>query len=509
MFGNIIKRGFELRNRVSQSLTLSFSEHQDKTLRKLLIKASETQFGNHYRFKKILSEKDIYTSFSSSIPIHNYDSMHNEWWKRALENEENVTWNGKIKYFALSSGTSGSPSKHIPITDEMLRSNKKAGTRMFFSLTQYDVPSTLYTKGMMMLGGSTDLQDKGGYFVGDLSGINARNNPFWLRRMYKPGVKIAAINNWNDRIKEIIKQAPDWDIGFIMGIPAWNQLMIERIVEHYKVDSIHDIWPNLQVYVHGGVSFEPYRKNFEGLMSKPMIYLDTYLASEGFLAFQARPDTNAMALIPNNGIFFEFIPFNNNYFDENGQLININTQALNINQVELNKDYALVISTNAGAWRYLIGDTIRFTNIEKAELIITGRTKHFLSICGEHLSVDNMETALQNTAKEFGLSIPEYTVLGVKDEQFFAHKWYIACNDFNINKNIFINELDQQLKNLNDDYKTEREGNVLRNIQLKILPSKAFVDWFEQRNKLGGQSKFPRVLKGKLALEWEQFTSQL
>lgn len=503
ILGNTIKRAMQFRNKFRRQ-NLSFEEYQEKTLKRLLKKSNQSAFGKYYGFKEIYKSDNQLQLFQDRIPFHDYDSIHDQWWHRSLKNEENVAWKGRVKFFALSSGTSGSPSKHIPITDDMLRSNKRAGVKMFFSLTQYDVDPALYAKGMMMLGGSTDLQDKGGYFIGDLSGINARRNPFWLRKMYKPGVKIAAINNWDDRIAEIVKNAPSWDIGFIMGIPAWNQLMIEKIIDHYQVDSIHDIWPNLKVYVHGGVSFEPYKKGFQKLMGKPMIYMDTYLASEGFLAFQARPETKAMALIPNNGIFFEFIPFNENYFDEDGQLIG-KPKALTIKEVETGIDYAIVISTNAGAWRYLIGDTVRFTDVESAEIIITGRTKHFLSICGEHLSVANMQTAINGVEEKFDISIPEFTVSGVASGKFFAHKWYIGCDAPSLDKQAIISELDHQLKLTNDDYKTERDGTVLKDIQLEIVPTNTFVKWFASKGKLGGQSKFPRVMKKDRFVEWEEF----
>lgn len=503
IIGNTIKRGMQFRNKFRRE-NIPLSQHQTKTLKRLLKESTQTSFGKYYGFKEILKSDQIIQLFQDRVPFHDYDSMHDQWWHRSLNNEENVAWKGRVKYFALSSGTSGSPSKHIPITDDMLRSNKRAGVKMFFSLTQYDTDPALYAKGMMMLGGSTDLQSRGDYFVGDLSGINAKENPFWIRKMYKPGVKIAAINNWDERIKQIVKNAPAWDIGFIMGIPAWNQLMIEKIITHYKVDTIHDIWPNLKVYVHGGVSFEPYKKGFEKLMGKPMIYMDTYLASEGFLAFQARPETKAMALIPNNGIFFEFIPFNEQFFDENGDLIG-NPKALTIKEVQTGIDYAIIISTNAGAWRYLIGDTIRFTNLEKAEILITGRTKHFLSICGEHLSVENMQTAINAVEEKFDISIPEFTVSGVTSGQFFAHKWYLGCNHSALDKQAVIAELDHQLKRTNDDYKTERDGTVLKDIQLEIVPTHTFVKWFAAKDKLGGQSKFPRVMKKDRFEEWENF----
>ncbi len=502
ILGKVVQRAFKTRNRITNVRRIDPWTYQQKTFRRLLKKASGTAFGRHYQFKKILRSANPVKAFQETVPFFDYDSIHDQWWHRALNNEENVCWKGKVKYFALSSGTSGAPSKHLPITDDILRSNRRAGVKMFFCLTQYDVDPGMYTRGMMMLGGSTDLKNQGGYYVGDLSGINLKNRPFYLRKMYKPGHEIAGINDWNDRIDRIVQEAPNWDIGFIMGIPAWNMLMIERIIDHYKVDTIHDIWPGLSVYVHGGVAFEPYRKSFERLTAKPLHYMDTYLASEGFFAFQARPGVRGMALVPNNGIFFEFIPFNDSNFDDEGNIIG-NPRALTLAEVEENVDYALIISTNAGTWRYLIGDTVRFTNKTLGEIIITGRTKHFLSICGEHLSIDNMNTAIQAVEEELDIVISEFTVAGVPSGKFFAHQWYIGCDE-KVDHEAIRLSLDRHLRRVNDDYGTERDGGVL-DMFLEVIPSRFFVEWFAQKNKLGGQSKFPRVLKKNVLKEWQEF----
>lgn len=226
----------------------------------------------------------------------------------------------------------------------------------------------------------------------------------------------------------MVLKAPSWDIGVIVGVPAWVQILIERIIKTYKVKTIHDIWPNLTVYVHSGVSFAPYVKTFEKLFGKPMLYSESYLASEGYIAYQNGFETKTMQLIVDNGIYYEFIPFNDANFDSEGNMVE-NPQTLTLEEVEDNKEYALLMSTNAGAWRYLIGDTIKFTNTERCEIVITGRTKHYLSICGEHLSQENMNRAVEMLQEELDIEVPEFTVTGIRYESLFAHKWYLGTDN--------------------------------------------------------------------------------
>jgi len=277
---------------------------------------------------------------------------------------------------------------------------------------------------------------------------------------------------------------------------------MEMIIERYKLNNIHEIWPNLSFFVHGGVAFEPYKHGFEKLLGKPLIYIETYLASEGFIAYQSRQDAEAMKLVTNEHIFLEFVPFDNKNFDADGNIID-KPEALMIHEVEEGKDYALLLSTSAGAWRYLIGDTVRFTDKEKCEIIITGRTKHFLSLVGEHLSVDNMNKAIQMVSEELNISIPEYTVVGEPHGNFFAHHWYVACDDRAAAIDI-RNKIDTSLKEINDDYAVERVS-ALRDVYLDILPESTFMEFMKLKGKIGSQHKFPRVLKGKMLADWKQF----
>jgi len=299
-----------------------------------------------------------------------------------------------------------------------------------------------------------------------------------------------------------VRLAPQWDIGFLVGVPGWIQLCMEKIIERYNLNNIHEIWPNLGFFVHGGVSFDPYRKGFEKLLGKPITYIETYLASEGFIAYQDLQNAKGMRLVTNQHIFLEFVPFDNKNFDADGNLIP-NPEVYMIHEVEEGKDYALLLSTSAGAWRYLIGDTVRFVDKERCEIIITGRTKHFLSLVGEHLSVDNMNKAVQLATEEMNLSIPEFTVAGVPHGLFFAHQWWLACND-TVDESLLREKIDQRLKELNDDYAVERES-ALKDVYVKVLPEQKFMEFMRLKGKIGGQHKFPRVLKGKMLLDWQKF----
>jgi len=479
---------------------------QLRVLKKLLKKARFTEFGQEYRFDEILLSRHIGKEFQSIVPVHDYNKIHDRWWKKTLEGVPDVTWPGKIKYYALSSGTSEAASKYIPVTKEMLRSNRINYIRQILSLFTYEhLPRNAVTKGFLMLGGATDLQKgKAGWFAGDLSGILAKNRPFWFQTFYKPGGRIAKIKDWNEKLHEIVEKAPDWDIGYIVGVPAWCQMCMEMIIEHYKLNTIHDIWPNLGFFVHGGVAFEPYKKGFEKLLGRPIVYIENYLSSEGFIGYKDNENAKGMKLILDNNIFMEFVPFNDKNFDSDGKMVD-KPEALMIHEVEEGKDYALLMSTNAGAWRYLIGDTVRFVNLQRNEVVITGRTKHFLSLVGEHLSVENMNKAIELVSEELNICIPEFTVVGFPHENFFAHKWYIACNA-PIAPNVLIKKIDEHLCQLNDDYATERTS-ALKEVFLEKLPEEAFLKFMEMKGKLGSQHKFPRVMKGKMLKDWNAFLS--
>jgi len=507
ILGNLIKKGIILRESLEQEYTNPV-ELQKNQLRKLLITAQETEFGKNHNFKNILSQftgpdfYKFYNAFKENIPASSYEEIYDQWWYRSKNGEKNICWPGKIKFFALSSGTSGSSSKYIPITKDQIKTIQRTSIRQLLSLSKFSLPDDLFTTGILMLGGSTQLNYNGTFFEGDLSGITAKHIPFWFQRFYKPGQKIAKNINWDSKLDEITRKAPNWNIGVIAGVPAWVQILLKKIIDQYNLQHIHEIWPNFSIFAHGGVAFDPYKNTFEQLLGKPLIYIETYLASEGFIAFQNRPDANGMKLVLNNGIFYEFIPFDEKNFNEAGQMVH-NPETYLINEIEENIDYAILISTCAGAWRYLIGDIVRLINRDLNEIIITGRTKHFLSLCGEHLTVDNMNKAIQLVDEELNLGVREYTVVGEKYQSLFAHRWYIGIEN-NIDPVKVRTLLDDCLKQLNDDYRTER-NHALKEIFVDIFPNKIFYDYLESRGKTGGQNKFPRVLKDDKKIEWEEF----
>lgn len=498
-----------LLNNVVRNRSANFKRKQTKgqdaqviTLKKLLTRARNTQFGRVYGFEEIISAADLVKEFQQKVPIYNYEKIYKEWWHKLLTGDQkNVCWPGKVKYFGLTSGTSNDSSKRVPLTNDMIRAIRKIGIRQLLALSDYHLPPRFYEKSALMLGGSTSLTKMQSYFEGDLSGILAGKLPFWFNSFYKPGRPIAKEKDWATKIDKMVDHAPNWDIGGISGVPAWVQILIEKIIVRYNLNNIHEIWPNFKVFAHGGVSFEPYKKSFNKLLGEEVICLETYLASEGFLAFQNEKDSD-MQLVLDNGIFFEFVPFESQNFNTDGMICE-NPNVLTLKDIEEGCEYALLISTCAGAWRYLIGDTIRFTDKAKAKIVITGRTKHFLSLCGEHLSVDNMSRAIQMVSVEMGIDIKEFTVQGISYQGLFAHQWYLGLDDEGVRSEEVKEKLDQALKTLNDDYAVERQA-ALKEVFVELVPNQVFYDFLKFKGKEGGQHKFPRVLNG-LSKDWECF----
>jgi len=505
LLGRVIKKTIEISEKLPRRKPGPFKQ-QAKELRKLMKKAQFTAFGEYYKFPQLLQEKNLVKAFTQTVPVHDYNGMFKNWWYRSLNGEPFVTWPGEAKYFALSSGTSEASSKHIPVSRDMLKAIQKVTARQLRSMAHLNLPEEHFTTGILMLGGSTHLNYNGTYYEGDLSGITTGTAPFWFQFFIKPGRKILKHRDWSSKLDEITLTAKDWNIGIICGVPAWIQILFEKIIKHYKVKTIHDIWPNLRIYVSGGVAIGPYLSTFEKLTRFPLIICDTYLASEGFIAFQNVLDKEgAMQLITDNGLFFEFIPFTEDNFDADGNMLP-NPQTFTVNQVEKGKEYALLLSSCSGAWRYLIGDVIKFTSVETAEIIITGRTKHFLSLCGEHLSVDNMNKAYRLACDEMNVVPGEFCVCGIKYQGLFAHKWYIG-GDTPIDTDLMKQKIDAHLQVLNDDYRVERTS-ALKDILVEAIPSQLFFDFLHRKGKVSAQTKFPRVMKGKLLNEWNALLTE-
>ena len=501
IFGSIIKSLIDIKDTFTPEGEAG--EEQLEVLKDLLNKAKDTAFGKEYKFEEILEAEDIEAKYAETVPYFDYNKIDKEWWHRYHEGEENVTWPGTPPYFALSSGTTGKTSKRIPVTDEMIDSIRNAGIKQVSALSNFDLPADFFEKGIMMLGSSTDLQKEGDHEEGEISGISASRIPFWFRNYYKPGEEIAKIDEWDERVQKIAETAKDWDIGALSGIPSWMELMLKKVIEYHKVDNIHEIWPNLQVYTSGGVAFEPYEKSFKALLGKPVQVIDTYLASEGFMALQNRPDTTSMKLITDNGIYFEFVPFKPEYINEDGSLTD-DAPVVLLDDVEEEVDYVLLISTVSGAWRYIIGDTIKFTDKEKHEIRITGRTKFFLNVVGSQLSVNKMNDAVQELENEYDIRIPEYVVSAKRAEDGeYYHYWYLGTED-KADADKLGESLDNALKDANKNYKVAR-SKALKGVKVRTIDPSVFHEWSASNKKKGGQVKMEKVMNDEKFAEWEKF----
>ena len=499
IIGRLLKKTAEIGYKRNLNKGVDF-QHQIDSLIYLLDRARKTNFGKNHRFSDMLSFQNPIEAYQAEVPIVEYEEFYQTWLHRSIDGLKDNTWPGTIKYYALSSGTTGSPSKRIPVTKEVIKSFQKTSMNQISTLYGLNLETEFYQKSVLVVGGSTKLEVVQNHIEGDLSGILKKHTAWVASPFTKPGNKIAEIKDWNKKLELMIEQAPTWDIGIIAGVPSWCIMLMERIIERYNLNSIHDIWPNFQVYVHGGVFIQPYLKRLERVCGKSVHLLDTYLASEGYFAYQRSSAKSGMRLLMNNSIFFEFVPFNSTHFNSDGKLIN-KFNALTVDEVEVGVDYALVISTNAGLWRYLIGDLIQFLNVEEREIKITGRIKQYLSLVGEHLSLDNITDAFELVSQKLNIEVQEYGVYCDTEAQ--NHCWTIGTEN-PLDEKQFMEELDAALAGLNDDYKSARKYS-LHTPKLMRVPTKQFYDFMEAMGKLGSQNKFPRVMNQYQASEWRRF----
>ncbi len=505
ILGNIIKGIINIKDTLTPEA--DHVEAQKEILESLLKSAKDTQFGKHYDFEAISNSENIAKEFSAKLPYFDYNKINDEWWSKLHKGETDVTWPRTPSYFALSSGTTGKTSKRIPVTDEMIEAIRQSGIKQIFALKNFDLPADFFEKEIMMLGSSTDLDEKDDHLEGEISGISASRIPNWFRGYYKPGEEIAKIDDWDERVQHIAERAEEWDIGALSGIPSWMELMLQKVIEHHNLKNIHEIWPNLTVFTSGGVAFGPYEKSFQALMGKPVVVIDTYLASEGYIATQVRPETDAMQLNTDSGIYFEFVPFKPEYINNDGSLSQ-DAPSITLADVELEQDYVLIISTVSGAWRYLIGDTIEFTDVKHAEIKITGRTKFFLNTVGSQLSVNKMDDAMRELEEEFSTKIPEYTICAKRgDDDEFYHFWYLGSELQNPNEEKIAEALDNSLKAANKNYKVAR-SKALKGVKVKVISPDSFYEWSGANKKKGGQVKMERVMNEDKFAEWEAFVSE-
>jgi phenylacetate-coenzyme A ligase PaaK-like adenylate-forming protein len=474
--------------------------NQLKTLGNLIQKAKNTNFGLHHEFQEILKQEDFVESYQQHVPITDYEKFYSSWLIGSILGTKDHTWPGKIKHYALSSGTTGSPSKRIPVTEEMIRSFQKTSMGQISMLHELDLPETFFSASVLAVGGCTKLTKKKTHIEGDLSGILKKYTSFVVNPFTKPGNKIAGIRDWNTKLEKMVEKAPDWNIGIVAGVPSWCILLMEKIVERYQLTSIHDIWPNFQVYVHGGVFMQPYMARLEKVCGKKVFTLDTYLASEGYFAYQQSIEHEGMRLLLNSGIFYEFVPFNSEFFDESGNLKD-HSRAFTLSEVTEGVDYAIVISTNAGLWRYMIGDLVRFIDVEDREIKITGRIKQFLSLCGEHLSLDNLNTAINSVSEKEGVEISEFSLFADTENQ--RHAWFVGTRN-NVDPQYLMDQIDHELKVINDDYAAVRKF-TLKQPTIKVLPEDVFYEFMYSIGKAGSQNKVPRVMNGQQAEKWQKY----
>ncbi len=460
-------------------------EVQDELFQYLIEEAGSTRFGFDHHFQKIRSFSD----FQQMVPIRNYESFRS-YIDLLKDGEQQVSWPSKVKWFAKSSGTTDDKSKFIPVTVESLEDCHYKGGKDMLALYYHQKPNaSLFNGKSLVVGGSSTLSSfNEGSQTGDLSAIIIQNLPAWVELKRTPSKDIALMENWEEKLEAMAMATMNEDVTNIAGVPSWTLLLLQRICELKKVHSIHEVWPNLELYMHGGISFIPYKKSFELLCSKPLDFMETYNASEGFFGIQDNLNLDDMLLMLDYGIFYEFIPMN--------EWESENPKTLTLEQVSLDEPYAVVISTNGGLWRYSIGDTIRFTSLYPFRFKITGRTKQYINIVGEELMVETAENALAWTCQQHQAIVTDFTVCPLPDQQEggFYHVWMIEFSQAPDHLDSFTLSLDAKIRTLNSDYDAKRAGDLnLKNLRIETLPSQSFYEWMKSRGKLGGQNKVPRL----------------
>lgn len=461
---------------------------QQQVFQNLLSAAQYTEFGKQYGFSQIYKIEE----FKQRVPVHNYDTLK-PYIQRSMEGQQNILWNTPIKWFAKSSGTTADKSKFIPISVESLDECHYRAGRDVLSLYYNNYPeSRLLTGKSLVIGGSHQVnkldQESDSYF-GDLSAVMLQNMPFYGNMIRTPDLSIALMDEWEEKIERMANAVIHENVTSIAGVPTWTMVLIKRIFEITGKDNLADIWPNLELYVHGGVSFTPYREQFKKLIRKPdMFYQETYNASEGFFAAQDVIGQEGLLLFLNHGIFYEFMPMEEVGKDQ--------PQTLQLNEVEMGKNYALVISTNGGLWRYMVGDTVQFTSLSPFRVKVSGRTKSFINAFGEELIVENSDKAIAKACEATGAIVNDYTAAPIyfSEGEAGAHEWLLDFELMPDSVDHFIDVLDQTLKSINSDYEAKRHKDMaLRRPVLHVLPKGTFTEWLKSKGKLGGQHKVPRL----------------
>lgn len=469
-------------------------EVQDETFQKLIARAADTEWGRTHRFSSLQTIID----FQSAVPLQNYEDVK-PYVDRLREGETNLLWPDEIKWFAKSSGTTNDKSKFIPVSNESLKECHFKGARDVIALYCSNNPDTrIFTGKGLTLGGSHKIDNYSAQsYYGDLSAILIENQPFWTEFIRTPSQEVALLEKFEEKLERIAAESVKENVTSIAGVPSWNLVMLKYLLKHTGSKNILEFWPNLELFMHGGVSFTPYKEQFRKLIpSENMHYQETYNASEGFFAIQDDPGDTAMLLMLDYGIFYEFIPV-----DEIGKPTPV---ALTISQTDMDTDYALVISTNSGLWRYMIGDTIRFTSLCPHKMVISGRTRHFINVFGEEVMVDNADKAIRIACDKTGVEISDYTAAPVymSDDRQGAHEWVIEFEKAPADLDYFTDLLDHALMSLNSDYEAKRYRNLtLEKPIVHAAKQGTFYHWLREKGKLGGQNKVPRLSNERKYIE--------
>lgn len=469
-------------------------ETQRELLFNLLDKAKSTEWGRKYGFEDI----STYEEFRERVPLHFYETIEPEV-NRMRAGEQNIMWPGEIKWFAKSSGTTNSKSKFIPVTPEAIEENHFKGGKDLLSVYCNNNPETKVFSGMgLRLIGSTYVNNaENNSYYGDVSAIIVENLPIWVEMRSTPNNRISLMTEWEEKLEAIANTTIREDVSSLAGVPSWMLVLARKVLEKTGKDNLHEVWPNLELYLHGGVNFGPYRQQFEEILPKGKFnFVETYNASEGFLGIQDLPDSEELLLMLDYGIFYEFIPMS----EFKGE----DSKAIPLSEVKQGENYAMVISSNAGLWRYIIGDTVRFTSTSPYRIQVSGRTKHFINAFGEEVIIENAEAALEQACLATGASITDYTAAPVymQDGESGAHEWLIEFSRAPKNPDTFAKVLDDTLKSLNSDYEAKRYKDMaLKPPVINQAREALFYDWLKSKRKLGGQHKVPRLSNTRHHLE--------
>ena len=466
---------------------------QREVLQDLVTAAQYTEFGKKYNFSKLFTLKE----FKKNIPIHEYDDIK-PYILRMMNGEENVLWNTPVSWFAKSSGTTSDKSKFIPISEESLNDNHFKASKDVLSNYYKNFPSSdLLTGKGLVVGGSHQISKVNEEIqYGDLSAVLMQNSPFWGQWLRTPELSVALLDEWENKIEKLAQITAAENVTSVAGVPTWTLLLLKRILEIKGKKTIKEVWPNLELYINGGVSFVPYKEQFDKIIGEKINYLEIYNASEGFIAGQQSPGDDGLLLFTGHGIFYEFMPV-----EEYGKE---NPVTIGLKNVVIGNNYALVISTTGGLWRYLIGDTVQFTSIDPYKIKVTGRLKHYMNAFGEEVIVDNSDKAIAIAAEKTNAVVNDYTAAPVyfTDNNNGAHEWLVEFDTVPEDLNAFVVELDAALKNTNSDYEAKRYKNIaLRLPVIHALGPGTFNKWLRSKGRLGGQHKVPRLSNERTMLE--------